>query len=139
MIDNFTTLAREAYAKKHTTQKDRFEREAIIKTLRECKFDIEEGSKWLGYSAKSLRHRMKELAVTITEVKGNGEGRKTVYAKQMFYFNKYDRAVLDDLVITWQNSCSTRHDECQKCPKNKEICYDITCKIVDKIYDKTGK
>lgn len=137
MIDNFTKLARQVYKKKFTTQRDRFEREAIIKTLRECKFDIEEGGKWLGYSAKSLRLRMKELKIFITEVKGNG--RKNVYAKQMFAFNKYDRACLDDLVIVWQDSCSTRHDECRKCPKKREICEDITDKIITKIYDKTGK
>lgn len=139
MIDNFTSLAKEAYKKKFTTQRDRFEREAIIKTLRECRFDIEEGSKWLGYSAKKLRERMKELAVTITEVRGNGGGRKTVYAKQMFYFNKHDRACLDDLIFVWQEACSTKNDECRKCPKRREVCEDITDKIITKIYDKTGK
>ncbi len=138
MIDNFTSLAKEAYKKKFTTQRDRFEREAIIKTLRECKYQVEEASKWLGYSAKCLRLRMKELAITITEVRGK-RGQKNVYAKRMFYFNKYDRACLDSLVEVWQNSCSDRYDSCKKCPKKREICEDITDKIITKIYNKTGK
>ncbi len=133
-MDNFKALAKEKYQKDFRNKLNRFEREAIIKTLRECKYDIEEGGKWLGYSAKNLRLRMKELGISITT-----NGRKDIKIKQLSWFNKYDRAVLNDLVVTWQNSCSDKYNDCERCPKKKEICQDITYKLIDRIYDKTGK
>ena len=134
-MDNFKILAREKYKKDFRSKLNRFEKEAIVKTLRECKFDIKEGSKWLGYSPENLSLRMKELGMSIST---NGR-RKEIKIKKLFYFNKYDRACLDDLMITWQDSCSTVHNDCNKCPKKKEICEDITYKLINKIYDQTGK
>ena len=135
MIDNFTELAKERYKKGFRSKLDRFEKEAIVKTLRECKFDIEEGSKWLGYTPKSLSLRMKELKISIST---NGR-RKEVKVKPLFCLNKYDRACLDDLMDTWQGGCSTMHDDCKACPKEREACRDITYKLINRIYDKTGK
>lgn len=138
-MDDFQGLASEAYQKDFKNKMDRFEREAIIKTLRGCKHDINEASKWLGYTPERLRERMQELKIFFTEVKDVGRKQEKVYAKQMFWFNKYDRAKLDDLVITWQEGCSRQHDNCTTCPKRQEICKDITDKLINKIYDKTGK
>lgn len=139
MIDNFTNLAKEAYRKNHRTKMERFEREAIIKTLKECNKNVVETSGWLGYTPQKLRRRMKELKIFIIEVAGATDGRKSIIDKQLFFFNKYDRACLDDLMELWQNSCHDIHGGCDNCPKSKEICQDITYKTINKIYDKTGK
>ena len=134
-MDNFSELARESYKKNHRSKLDRFEKEAIVKTLRECKFDIEEGSKWLGYTPKGLSLRMKELKISIST---NGRN-KEVKIKPLLYLNKYDRACLDDLMDTWQEGCSNMYNNCNACPKGREACQDITYKLINKIYDKSGK
>lgn len=134
-MDNFTELAKEKYKKDFRSKLDRFEKEAIVKTLRECKFNIEEGSKWLGYTPENLSLRMKELKISIST---NGR-KKEVKVKPLFYLNKYDRACLDDLMSTWQDGCSTMYNDCKACPKKREACEDITYKLINKIYDQTGK
>ena len=135
-MDNFIELAKEKYKKDFRSKLDRFEKEAIIKTLQGCEYNIEEATRWLGFSTpKGLSLRMKELKISISTSGRN----KEVKIKPLLYLNKYDRACLDDLMDTWQEGCSNMYNNCNACPKGREACQDITYKLINKIYDQTGK
>ena len=53
--------------------------------------------------------------------------------------DKHDRSYLNELLFIWTNGCSDMHDDCNRCPKERKVCEDITDKLLDKIYDKMGK
>lgn len=136
MLNDFNKMARESYAKNHRMKMMNFEREAIAKTLRDCNCNISETARWLGYSRQHLYRKMKELGIMIAVDRTSK--RQKVKALRAFAFNAEERAILNDLLHVWLVSCSTKHNDCNACPRQPEKCTFIADRMIDRIYDKTG-